>query len=159
MSEIAFRPENGPSGLERAESVAQQIRDEIDDLCQEWLEIYNQHHRDVIRRWLEGSHEDMANCGHDTEYDVVEMGFNVGRIMADLPQDRDLRELVCHEVAHIPTWPLWEVCEDMLDMLAEAGLSERELKDWAKRIKRAGENATTRVHRAVMRAYNAKREP
>ena len=139
------------SVLDNSDDRTEALKEEIRDLCRFWLEVYN-FRGDFTVEWTTGK-ADQATCDHDTEYDAALLTFNVGRIW-ELEPDM-LRELVCHEVAHIPTWPLWEVADDLLDRLTREGIARGEAEKWQTDIRRAGEYVTTMVHRAVSRAYNA----
>jgi len=137
--------------LNNSEARNEALKEEIRELCRFWLEVYN-FAGDFTIEWTTGK-ADQATCEHDTEYDAALLTFNPGRIW-ELEPDM-LRELVCHEVAHIPSWPLWEVADDLLERLVREGIARGELEQWQKAIRRAGEYATTQIHRAVSRAYNA----
>jgi hypothetical protein len=152
MSDIVFKPEHcGPF----EDVTFDQIKEQIDGLIFHWLGIYNQQHRDVRRNWIGGPGADAANCEFDSEYDEVVFGFNPGRIISEMDEE-ELDETVCHEVAHIPTWPLWKFGERLIKRLSQLGLDADELNNLRDDLKEAGEYSTVQVHRAVMRAYNAK---
>lgn len=119
-----------------------------------WLEVFNQQHRIATVNWSEAT--DRLNCTVDVAYDRIIFGVNLKRIMAESdPEELDWD--LCHEVAHVVTWPLSQLASDILDRLEAEDIGAANCNDWQKRIERAEEYVTTLVERAVIGAYNAGR--
>jgi len=150
--EIAFYPDDDGRVLDRVGADEEALRREIKEQLGYWLHVCNVHTPDVRVHWIAGDSKDRATCEVDNEYDAIHFEFNIGRILAELTTD-ELFEEVCHEVAHILTWPLWRVAYQLVDRLSAENASAGELKKWRDDIEDAGERSTTFVHRSLLRAW------
>jgi hypothetical protein len=154
--EIAFYSDEEPI-LEGGGEKEAAVRDEIKRMLGYWLSVCNVHTPVVKVYWIDGAEKDRATCEVDHEYDELHFEFNVARIMAELNAEELFGE-VCHESAHVLTWPIWRIANQLLDRLVTENISEGELKKWREDIRDAGELSTTWVHRAILRAWYTKQE-
>jgi hypothetical protein len=150
MNSIKFDPENGGNPMEQVGESHEKLKTFIRERLLHWLWVYNQSHRDARISWDEG--KDRLNCYVNTAYDDIDFGVNLERVINE-SDDYDLNEDLCHEVAHVCTWPLSKICMKLMKRLENAGLSGEELETLQDDVEDAEEYATTQVHRAVMRAY------
>jgi hypothetical protein len=133
------------------------LQEEIRNLIKNWLFVCNVRSAEIKLHWCRGPEKDRSSCSVDSEYDVIHFEFNIGRILGELSTE-ELFEETCHEVAHVLTWPLWKVSDQLLRRAAHDGMSEAEINKWKEDIREAGEQSTTFVHRAIMRAYECAQE-
>lgn len=143
--------------MTEVDDVRNALRLNLERLAHNWITIYRLQTKDREIYWLHGQEPEQASCEVDADYDLIKLYFNLDRIFSEVaPTEQS--ELVCHEVAHVTTWPLWELCDDLIGRLREENVSDAELAKWEKDLRRAGERSTTRVHRAVFNAYRINRK-
>ena len=94
--------------------------------------------------------EATAACEASPEYRMALISIDPTRVRTG----DDLGEIAAHELAHIPTWPIFAVAEENANLAAEAapeymreGLRDKLLEE----VRKAGEDCTTAVGHTFIR--------